>query len=80
MSPSFQGADYLTDVVDMSSVLKLEDKSSLLKGHDLLPSTTSDLSWNGKSVPASSFVGSLLRHDNVQVLCLILLTSVLPMH
>ena len=28
LSPSFQGADYLTDVVDMSSVLNLEDGSN----------------------------------------------------
>lgn len=63
LSPSFQGADYLTDVVDMSSVLNLED-NSYLKGHDFLPSTSTDLTWNGNSVPASSTVGSLSRPDN----------------
>ena len=63
LSPSFQGADYLTDIVDMSSVLKLEDNSNL-KGHDFLPSTSSNLTWNGDSVPASSTVGSLSRPDN----------------
>lgn len=63
LSPSFQGADYLTDVVDMSSVLNLEDNSNL-KGHDFLPSTSTDLTWNGNSVPASSTIGSLSRPDN----------------
>lgn len=63
LSPSFQGADYLTDVVDMSSVLNLKD-NSYLKGHDFLPSTSSDFTWNGNSVPASSSVGSLSRPDN----------------
>lgn len=63
LSPSFQGADYLTDVVDMSSVLNLEDNSNL-KGHDFLPSTSTNLTWNGNSVPASSTVGSLSRPDN----------------
>lgn len=63
LSPSFQGADYLTDIVDMSSVLKLEDNSNL-KGHDFLPSTSTDLTWNGNSVPASSTIGSLSRSDN----------------
>ena len=63
LSPSFQGADYLTDIVDMSSVLNLEDNSTL-KGHDFLPSTSSNLTWNGNSVPASSTVGSLSRSDN----------------
>ena len=58
LSPSFQGADYLTDLVDMSNVLNLED-SSHLKGHDFLPGTTQSVSWNGNSVPASSTVGSL---------------------
>ena len=52
LSPSFQGADYLTDIVDMSSVLELEDNSNL-KGHDFLPSTSTNLTWNGNSVPAS---------------------------
>lgn len=63
LSPSFQGADYLTDVVDMSSVLNLEDNSNL-KGHDFLPSTSTNLTWNGNSVPANSTVGSLSRPDN----------------
>lgn len=63
LSPSFQGADYLTDVVDMSSVLNLEDNSNL-KGHDFLPSTSTDLNWNGNSVPGSSTVGSLSRPDS----------------
>ena len=62
-SPSFQGAAYLTDVVDMSSVLNLVDNSNL-KGHDFLPSTSTNLTWNGNSVPASSTVGSLSRPDN----------------
>lgn len=63
LSPSFQGADYLTDVVDMSSVLNLADNSNL-KGHDFLPSTSTNQTWNGNSVPASSTVGSLSRPDN----------------
>ena len=62
LSPSFQGADYLTDNVDMSYVLELQDNSSL-KGHDFLPRTSSDLTWSGKSVPASSHIGSLSRPD-----------------
>ena len=63
LSPSFQGADYLTDVVDMSSVLQLEDNSSL-KGHDFLPGTSSRFTWNGLPVPGSSSVGALSRLDN----------------
>ena len=35
-----------------------------LKGHDFSPSTSTDLTWNGNSVPASSTVGSLSRPDN----------------
>lgn len=63
LSPSFQGADYLSANVDMSSVLELQDNSSNLKGHDFLPRTSSDLTWNGKSVPASSSIGSLSCPD-----------------
>lgn len=63
LSPSFQGADYLTDTVDMSSVLKLVDVSSNI-GHDFLPSTSSDFTWNGSSVPSgSNMIGSLSRSD-----------------
>ena len=57
LSPSFQGADYLTDPVYMSSVLNLKDESS--EGHDFLPSTSSKLTWNGAVAPSSSMVGSL---------------------
>jgi hypothetical protein len=64
LSPSFQGADYLTSPVDMSSILNLTDNTNL-KGHDFLPSTSSNLTWNGVSVPSgSSMVGSLSRPDN----------------
>lgn len=64
LSPSFQGADYLTDTVDMSSVLNLVDNSSL-KGHDFLPSTSSKLTWNGTPVPSGSdMIGSLSRSDS----------------
>lgn len=63
LSPSFQGADYLTDPVDMSSVLNLVDDSNL-KGHDFLPTTSTTFTWNGNNVPASSTVGSLSRSDN----------------
>ena len=63
LSPSFQGADYLTVVVDMSSVLNLKDNSNL-KGHDFQPDTSTNLTWNGISVPASSTIGSLSRPDN----------------
>jgi hypothetical protein len=63
ISPSFQGADYLSDPVDMSSVLTLKDNSSL-KGHDFLPATSSSLTWNGDSVPSGNdMVGSLSRPD-----------------
>ena len=48
----------------MSSVLELQDNSSNLKGHDFLPRTSSDLTWNNKPVPASSSIGSLSRADN----------------
>lgn len=63
LSPSFQGADYLTDVIDMSYVLELHDNSSL-KGHDFLPHTSADLTWSGESVPAPSHIGSLSRPDS----------------
>lgn len=63
LSPSFQGADYLSDPVDMSSVLRLTDNSSL-KGHDFTPATSSRLTWNGSSVPSGSdMIGSLSRPD-----------------
>ena len=39
------------------------DRSNL-KGHDFLPRTSSDLTWNDKSVPASSSIGSLSCADN----------------
>lgn len=65
LSPSFQGADYLSDVVDMSYVLNLVDNSSNLKGHDFLPSTSSNLTWNGDLVSGSkSTVGSLTRPND----------------
>ena len=63
LSPSFQGADYLSDNIEMSYVLELHDNSSNLKGHDFLPRTSSDLTWSGESVPASSHIGSLSRPD-----------------
>ena len=64
VSPSFQGADYLTDPVLMSNVLNLTD-SSYLSGHDFLPDTSSNITWNNTAVPAANkdMIGSLSRPD-----------------
>lgn len=60
LSPSFQGADFLSDPVDMTSVLSLDGNSSL-KTHTFLPHTDRDVTWSGSSVPSpnSDMIGSL---------------------
>lgn len=51
ISPSFQGADFLTDSVSMDNVLRLGDSSSF---NTLKPYTDSSFNWNGKNNPSGA--------------------------
>ncbi len=58
ISPSFQGADYLTDVIDMSNVLSLRENASDDTGN-FLPSTTKEFNWNGEQGQGDGMMGSM---------------------
>ena len=58
LSPSFQGADYLSNPVDMSKVLTLRENGSLNTGN-FIPSTTQDFNWNGEQAQENGMMGSL---------------------
>lgn len=58
LSPSFQGADFLTSPIDMSKVLTIRENGSLNTGN-FIPSTTRDFNWNGEQGQESGMMGSL---------------------
>lgn len=59
VSPSFQGADYLSDPIDMSNVLSLNQSDSTQDLGNFLPSTNTNFNWNAQEVPASGMIGSM---------------------
>lgn len=59
ISPSFQGADFLSSPLNMEKVLTL-GSSDTYKDHSFIPSTSSDSTWAGSSVPSKDMIGSLL--------------------
>lgn len=58
VSPSFQGADFLSDPVSMDKVLSLHLSDSS-DSSNFLPHTFSDSKWNNQVVPGSDMIGSL---------------------
>ena len=58
LSPSFQGADFLSNPVDMSMVLSLYENGSLNNGN-FNPVTTSEFNWNGEQGQANGMMGAL---------------------
>ncbi len=58
VSPSFQGADYLTDPIDMSNVLKLLENAGDNTGN-FVPSTTTEFNWNGQQGQGDGMMGAL---------------------
>ena len=63
LSPSFQGADFLSSPVDMGSVLSLRYSNDSLDSGNLIPSSSQDVNWNHDSVPSKSMMGSLSNED-----------------
>lgn len=60
VSPSFQGADYLSDPINMSNVLSLGQHDNSLNDGNFLPGTTRSFNWNGQEVPSSGMMGNLV--------------------
>lgn len=60
VSPSFQGADYLSDPINMSDVLSLGQSDNGNNDGNFLPGTTSDFNWNGQHVPSHGMIGQLV--------------------
>lgn len=58
VSPSFQGADFLTDVVNMSQVLSLTEYGDY-KDHNFEPFTTTQFGYNGSPTVSPSMMGGL---------------------
>ena len=58
LSPSFQGADYLSSPVDMTKVLTIRENGDLNTGN-FIPSTTRDFNWNGEQGQETGMMGSL---------------------
>lgn len=59
LSPSFQGADFLSDPVSMTNVLSLKDSSAI---NGFTPNTDSSFTWNSSNNPSGTvgMMGSLL--------------------
>lgn len=60
VSPSFQGADYLSDPVSMSDVLSLGLSDNGNNDGNFIPSTIRGFDWNGQQVPSSGMMGNLV--------------------
>lgn len=60
LSPSFQGADYLSDPVNMSNVLSLGQNESTNDDGNFLPGTTSDFNWNSEQGIHNGMMGQLV--------------------
>lgn len=54
VSPSFQGADYLTDPINMSNVLSLGQNMPDNDDANFVPFTDSDFNWNGNESPSKN--------------------------
>lgn len=63
LSPSFQGADYLSSPVDMSSVLSLRYDNADLDSGNFVPSSSQGINWNNESVPSKGMLASLSTDD-----------------
>lgn len=59
VSPSFQGADYLSDPINMGNVLSLGQSESENNDGDFKPGTTRGFDWNGQQVPSTGMMGNL---------------------
>lgn len=59
LSPSFQGADYLTSPVSMSYVLSLGQNNSDADNGNFIPSTSQDFNWNSEQGIHNGMAGSL---------------------
>lgn len=59
ISPSFQGADYLSDPIDMSRILSIGQVNENLDNGNFVPSTNSDFNWSGTTVPSKGTMGSM---------------------
>lgn len=58
LSPSFQGADFLSEPVDMSHIMSLYENGSFNNGN-FTPSTTQDFNWNGNQGQPSGMMGAM---------------------
>lgn len=58
VSPSFQGADFLTDPVSMNNVLSLGQNDSVNE-YGFRPDTTQDFNWNGQQGIHDGMMGSV---------------------
>lgn len=59
LSPSFQGADYLTTRVQMNDVLTLTQNDANTEKGNLEPDTSLDFNWNGQQGIHNGMMGSL---------------------
>ena len=66
VSPSFQGADYLTSKFDISRVLSLNAPTSDGNVSTFSPSSFIEFDYNGQSTPSNSMVGSLSASAGAQ--------------
>lgn len=68
VSPTFQGADYLSDPINMANVLSLGLSDNALDDGNFLPGTTKLFDWNGQQVPSPGMIGNLIVDtDNQKV-------------
>lgn len=66
VSPSFQGADYLTDPISMDNVLSLGQNTSTENGGNFTPGSNSDFNWNGNQGQENGMMGALaVRPSNI---------------
>ncbi len=59
VSPSFQGADYLSDPVNMANVLNITHTEANLDAGNFTPTTIKGFNWNGQLVPSDGMMGSM---------------------
>lgn len=60
VSPSFQGADFLSDPINMSNVLSLNQSDSTSDSGNFLPGTNKNFNWNGQLVPSNGMMGDMI--------------------
>lgn len=67
VSPSFQGADYLTDPINMTNVLTLGQNVPNNDDANYTPFTDHDFNWNGNESPSNKgMMGGLITISNVE--------------